>query len=102
MCQVLGVTTSGYYHWRKRPKSEQKKKKEALTREVKRVYVESKERYGSPKIIQILTQKGIHTTQKTVSRIMCENNMRSKVVKNYKATTNSKHQLPVYPNLLNQ
>lgn len=70
MCQVLGVTKSGYYHWRKRPKSEQRKKKEALTREVKRVFVESKERYGSPKITQVLVQQGIHTTQKNVSRIM--------------------------------
>jgi len=102
MCQVLGVTKSGYYDWRKRPKSEQKKKKEALTKEVKRVFIESKKRYGSPKITKILNQEGIHTTEKNVSRIMRENNMRSKVVKKYKATTNSKHQLPVFPNLLDQ
>src|SRR5690625_6597488 len=78
MCQVLGVTKSGYYDWRKRPKSEQKKKKEALTKQVKRVFIESKKRYGSPKITKILNQEGIHTTEKNVSRIMRENNMRSK------------------------
>ncbi|GAA5416968.1 IS3 family transposase ISCce3 [Paraliobacillus ryukyuensis] len=33
---------------------------------------------------------------------MRENNIRSKTVKKYKATTNSKHHLPIYPNLLNQ
>ena len=33
---------------------------------------------------------------------MKENNIKSKTVKKYKATTNSNHQLPVSPNLLNQ
>jgi transposase InsO family protein len=102
MCQVLGVSKSGYYNWRKRPKSEQKKRKEALTKKVKRIFIESKERYGSPKITEILRQQGIHTTERTVSNIMRENNLRSKVTKKYKATTNSKHNLPVFPNRLNQ
>lgn len=102
MCEVLGVSKSGYYNWRKRPKSEQKKKKEVLTREIKRIFVESKERYGSPKITKVLEEQGIHTTEKNVSRIMRENNMQSKVVKKHKATTNSNHRLPVFPNLLNQ
>lgn len=102
MCQVLGVTKSGYYDWRKRSKSEQKKRKEKLTREVKRVYVESKGRYGSPKITKVLSQQGIRTSEKTVTRIMRENNIKSKVVKKYKATTNPNHQLPIFPNRLNQ
>lgn len=102
MCQVLGVTKSGYYDWRKRPKSEQKKKKEALTREIRKEFVASKERYGSPKITQQLRKRGISTTVRTVSRIMKEQGMRSKVVKKHKATTNSNHQLPVFPNLLDQ
>ena len=40
--------------------------------------------------------------KKTTSRIMRQNNMRSKVVKKYKATKNSNHRLPIFPNLLNQ
>lgn len=102
MCQVLGVTKSGYYDWRKRPKSDQRKRKEVLTKEIKRVYFQTGGIYGSPKIKKMLDKKGIHTTQKTVSRIMKENNIRSKVVRKYKATTYSNHQLPVFPNLLNQ
>lgn len=47
MYQVLCVTKSGYYYWRKGPKREQKKKKKVLTREIKHVSVESKGRYGS-------------------------------------------------------
>lgn len=37
-----------------------------------------------------------------VARIMRENGWRAKAAKKFKATTNSKHQLPVAPNLLNQ
>ncbi|WP_147358299.1 hypothetical protein [Clostridium sp. 1xD42-85] len=55
MSEVLGVWKSGYYDWRNRDKSEQKKRREKLTAEVKRVYMESKRRYGSPKITEIKT-----------------------------------------------
>ncbi|WP_339229761.1 IS3 family transposase [Aeribacillus sp. FSL K6-2833] len=93
---------SGYYAWKKREKSQQKKRKEKLTAKIKRAHLESRGLYGSPKITKVLNEQGTKVSQKTVSRIMCENNIRSKTVKKYKATTNSKHNLPVYPNLLNQ
>lgn len=102
MCEVLGVSTSGYYAWYNRPKSEQKKRRDLLTARIKRIHLESREIYGSPKITKILKSQGVNVSQKTVTRIMKENQIRSKTVKKYKATTNSKHHLPIYPNLLNQ
>nr|WP_218775563.1 hypothetical protein [Oceanobacillus senegalensis] len=48
MCEVLGVSKSGYYEWRDRPQSDQKKRKEKLTAQVKRIFFESQRRYGSP------------------------------------------------------
>lgn len=102
MCKVLGVSKSGYYAWLKRPKSKQHERKEKLTGQIKRVYLESRRNYGSPKITKQLHLEGVHVSQKTVSKIMQEEGIRSKTVKKYKATTNSKHNLPVYPNLLAQ
>jgi putative transposase len=87
---------SGYYAWRSRSKSPQKQRKEKLTTEVKRVHLESRNNYGSPKITKQLNLEGVRVSQKTVFRIMQENGIRSKTVKKYKATTNSKHKLPVY------
>ncbi|NBJ71601.1 hypothetical protein D1839_19520 [Roseburia sp. 1XD42-34] len=49
-----------------------------------------------------LKQEGWGISQKTVTRIMSDNGLRSKTVKKYKATTNSKHPYPIYPNLWNQ
>lgn len=102
MCKVLGVSKGGYYEWRDRPQSKQKKRKEKLTAQVKRVFIESKKRYGSPKIKETLNKEGWNVSQKTITRIMRESGLRSITVKKYKATTNSKHSYPVYPNLLNQ
>ncbi|WP_375199370.1 IS3 family transposase [Bacillus sp. RS11] len=102
MCEVLGVSRSGYYEWLNRSKSNQKERKEKLTSQIKRVYLDSRRNYGSPKITKQLNSEGVSVSQKTVSRIMKEEGIRSKTVKKYKATTNSKHNLPVYPNLLDQ
>lgn len=102
MCQVLGVSKSGYYEWLKRPVSNQKKAKAKLVAKIRRIHLQSRGIYGSPKITKVLDSEGIKVSQKTVSKIMKENNIKSKTVKKYKATTNSNHQLPVSPNLLNQ
>lgn len=102
MCEVLGVSRSGYYEWLNRPKSKQKERKEKLTSQIKRVYLDSRRNYGSPKITKQLNSEGVHVSQKTVSRIMKNEGIRSKTVKKYKATTNSKHNLPIYSNLLDQ
>jgi putative transposase len=102
MCDVLGVSTSGYYLWLKREKSEQKKRKERLARKIRFIFYASRQNYGSPKITKVLHSKGNKVSEKTVTRIMQEEGLRSKAVKKYKATTNSKHSFSVYSNLLNQ
>ena len=102
MCEVLGVSKSGYYAWLNRPKSKQTERKEKLIGQIKRVFLESRRNYGSPKITKQLNSEGVSVSQKTVSRIMQKEGIRSKTVRKYKATTNSKHTLPIYPNLLDQ
>ncbi|GAX91121.1 transposase [Effusibacillus lacus] len=102
MCEVFGVSRSGYYAWLKRPKSERKNRKERLAKRIKQIFLESRRLYGSPKITQVLRSEGEKVSQKTVARIMKELGLRSRTVKKYKATTNSNHSLPVQENKLNQ
>lgn len=102
MCQVLGVSKSGYYAWLKRPKSQRAKKKEELTRQLKNEYLQSGRIYGSPKITQELRKKGKKVSQKTVARIMSGEGLRSITVRKYKATTNSNHRYKVHENVLGQ
>ncbi|UXS38121.1 IS3 family transposase [Staphylococcus delphini] len=102
MCQVLGVSRSGYYDWKNRKPSARTVKREGLKKDIYQIYIKSQKRYGSPKITQILRRHGHTITQRTVSRMMKKLGIRSITKKKYTATTHSKHHLPVYPNLLNQ
>ena len=98
MCRVLQVSTSGYYAWRRPAAS--KEEDERLLVEIKAVYVESKRRYGSPRIHRKLRQQGIRCGEKRVARLMREHGLRARRRRRFKATTDSKHTLPVAANVL--
>jgi transposase InsO family protein len=76
--------------------------KQVLLEQIKSEYLKSKKRYGSNKITESLKKRGIRHNHKTVEKIMHENNIRSIVNKKYKATTNSKHTLGVFDNILDR
>lgn len=102
MCQVMGVSRSRYYGWLRRPESERKKWQHFLLVRIRKLYLESRRLYGSPKITQQLRKEGICVSQKTVGRLMRDNGMVSRTVKKYKATTQSNHSFPVSKNVLNR
>jgi putative transposase len=102
LCVVLGVTRSGYYAWDKRPESQKTKRRRRLAKLVETEFEENHRILGSKKITQNLLSKGEKVSRGLVAKIMREKGLVSKVVKKYKATTNSKHNLPVAENLLNR
>lgn len=102
MCNVLGVSKSGYFKWLNRPKSDRQKKHEKLSKVILRTHLEFKQRYGSTKITKTINKRGVKVSERTVSRIMTANKWKSCTVKKYKATTNSNHHHPVSENLLNR
>ncbi len=102
MCTVFHVSRSGYYEWTRRKESNRSKRRKQLEKQIRRVFLDSRRLYGSPKVWQVLKQQGVETSQKTVARIMKELGLKSRTVKKHKATTNSKHNLPVAENVLNQ
>ena len=102
MCDVLHVSRSGYYAWRRRPVSRQAQRRTARAAKVRAVFVASRGRYGSPKVTAALRRDGDRVTQKTVAGLMREQQLRSRTVRKYKATTHSRHGYPVAENRLNQ
>jgi putative transposase len=102
MCSLFNVSRSGYYEWTRRKESNRKKRRKQLEKQIRRIFFDSRQLYGSPKVWQVLKRQGVHVSQKTVARIMKELGLKSRTVKKYKATTNSKHNLPVADNVLNQ
>ena len=102
MCTVFNVSKSGYYDWRDRPISSRKAANRVLLEKVKQVFYESKKRYGAFKVHQHLKQSGTYCGRNRIAMLMRKNNLISKTKKKFKATTNSKHNLPVAGNVLNR
>jgi len=102
MCRVLGVSRSGYYDWRGREPSGRAQANERLTADIRRIHGEHKGRCGAPRITVELRNEGKPAGKNRVARLMRAEGLRGKAARKYKATTNSKHKLPVAENLLCQ
>ena len=100
MCEVLGVSRSGYYHWRKFLKDSEKTVD--LDKEIECVYEASKGTYGSPRVCTELQKKGIEVSESNVARRMRALKLSPKVKKKFKVTTDSKHDKSIAPNILNR
>lgn len=84
MLKKLGVSSSGYYSWKKRKPSIRSERKKELKQEIEKIHKESKEIYGAPKITVELKNKGYKVSQKTVSKYMREEGIKAVWVKKYK------------------
>ena len=102
MCRVLTVSRSGYYAWRNHPPSDRAQANTRLTKDVHRIFKEHKGRVGAPRIAKQLRAEGQRVGRNRIARVMQVERLRAKAARKYKATTNSNHQLPVAPNLLQQ
>ncbi len=70
MCQVLGISTSGYYAWRDREPSVRAQRDEQLTAKIRHFRAESRETYGSPRIHADLVEDGERIGRKRGARLM--------------------------------
>ncbi len=102
MCSLLNVSRSGYYAWLKRPESRRSRENRILEDKIRVFHAASHGIYGAAKIHQDLIDDGVPCGKNRVARIMRQAGIRSRTKRKFKATTNSKHKLPVAPNLLNQ
>jgi len=102
LCEMLGVSTSGYFDWKKCGGPTHWLSDEQLLALIRSVHAEYRQAYGSPRISEELKSRGIPVSLDRVKRLMRENGIRAKHKRRYKATTDSKHALPVAPNLLDR
>ena len=69
---------------------------------IRAIHAELKGAYGSPRMVRELRGRGFPASKERVERLMRENGIRARHKRRYKATTDSKHALPVAPNLLDR
>lgn len=105
MCEVLEVSKSGYYKWFHADPSEQEKLKEKIEKKIHHIFMEYQGTYGSPRITKALhklSDSDYHISEKTVGRYMAEMGLKAVPEEPYIVTTDSNHNQPIYPNLLDR
>lgn len=101
MCDLLGVSRSGYYAWRKRPPSKRTREDKVLLALIRAACKAGRGIYGYRKVHATL-ESDIPCGRDRVARLMRENGLQPKKKRRYVTTTQSRHNLPVAPNLLAQ
>ncbi len=103
MCQLLGVTRSGYYDYfrRNQGKTDDPYLRELLeaVREIARA---SDDSYGSRRMKKALNALSYPVSRNKARKLMKEAKVQVKHRKKYKVTTNSNHTQPVFDNVLDR
>jgi putative transposase len=102
MCRMLGVSSSGYYAWVSRkasPRSIANQELLVLVREVRYGHARN---YGSPRVHRALRERGCSVGRHRVARLMRAHGIAAPKKRRWVKTTDSAHDLPVAPNLLNR
>jgi len=103
MSRAVEVSRSGYYAFKTRPKSQSRISNETLLIEIKRVFVGNDNNYGSPRVWnQLHNVEQMRCSVNRVAHLMRVNDIVAVQKRKFRVTTNSKHDHPVWPNVLNR
>lgn len=97
LCKYFGVSTSGFYAWKKRQIRITKQYDDLKT-----LYWQHHARLGAPSLIHDMYDLGYSMSERTVGRMLKKLGLRSKIARKYQYTTDSNHRLPTAPNLLDR
>lgn len=103
MCQLLGVTRSGYYgHQRRQANRPSDAYRRELIEAVKDIAKASEYSYGSRRMKKALNALSYPVSRNKARKLMKEAGVAVKHRKKYKVTTNSNHKQPVFENVLDR
>src|SRR4030067_3781456 len=102
MCGILRVSKSGYYKWFHRKPSKHAQEEGRPEVDIKAAHKRTRETFGPERLQHELKDQGVKVGICRIRRIRIKLGIRCKQKRKFKATTDSKHALPVAENLLNQ
>jgi transposase InsO family protein len=103
LCDALDISPSGYYAWRQRPEGARQAANRSLLDDIRRIHAQHRGRYGAPRIHAVLRAQGRTVSRGRVERLMRRHGLQAKRARAFKVcTTDSRHALPVAPNLLDR
>jgi putative transposase len=104
LCEVLEVSPSGYHQRRQRTAQDKPHRTrvsdDALLANIKAIHAQVRGEYGWPRMWKELLALGVRVGKERVRKLMAQHGIRARHKRKYIATTNSNHDLPVAPNLL--
>ena len=98
LCDLLGISRSGYYAWRKRQPSQRERANQTLWQAIVEAFKQGRGHYGYRRVHAYLCQLGIQCGRHRVARLMRKNGLQAKRKRRYQRTTNSNHAYPIAPN----
>ena len=105
-CRMLGVSVAGYHeHFLRRLQISRRRhlSAEALVVHIRAAYAANRGAYGWPRIWRELHAQGIRVGKQRVQRLMQQHGIRARGKRRFRLmTTDSRHSLPIAPNLLNR
>jgi transposase InsO family protein len=102
MADVLGVTRSAYYGWKKRGESQRSKENGRLLGRIRVLHAGSRGIYGSRRITAALRNEGQLCGKNRIARLMHQASIVSRIRRKFRITTHSKHSFPKVDNLVRQ
>ena len=100
LCQVLQVSRSGYYAWRRRKPSRRDLEDEQLRPKILEAFKVGRGTYGSPRVQSELVDQGIEIGRRRVARLMRDLSLQGLSPRKFQVTTDSDHDDPIAPNTL--
>jgi len=100
MCDMLGVGRTSYYDWLNAQPSPRTLENQMLAAKIKDVFMENHCTYGTRRIRRVMRNNGINISRRRVGKLMKEQLLVCKTKRRFKITTDSNHQLPIAPNIL--
>jgi putative transposase len=104
-CRVLQVSVSGYHQHEKRRKQIAQRRHlsdAALLVHIRAVFAANRGAYGWPRVWRQLLSQGVRVGKLRVQRLMQQHGIRARGKRRFRITTDSRHGLPVAPNLLDR
>jgi hypothetical protein len=102
LCRVLAVSRSGYCQWRTHPPRRRAQANAALDTEVAAIHRANRGSHGRPRIVRQLRTQGQPVGAERVRRSLQRQGLRPVYKRPCRVTTDSAHNLPVAPNLLDR
>jgi putative transposase len=102
MCRFMRISRSAYYAWLQRGQTTGEKEDAELTGIIQSVFKKSRATYGTRRIKKELGDRNRLVSRRRIGRLMRAADLACKTKRKFKATTNSRHDQPIAPNLLDR